>query len=287
MSPRMTAIAIGAAALLVVVSSLWIKKPGTPSSPVRPEPARTIGESVDASALRSRISRLETRVVELQARKAELTEVKADLDRQFKEKGVPAKYVETPEAAQRRWERGSFTGVDDVAAFLGLDTARRDALVAACADARSRAKQLEAARAVVTVDGEVTTIRIPAFPDEGKALAGELLRQVEAILTPQEKEKYLGAQLESTARFVAALNPEQKEQYRRGRLCLVPLFGEGMSYPPPTEWDRRITIVQSGDKISINAVTLDPAGKERGKSTSNRSKGVGADPLAPYRHLLK
>jgi len=237
--------------------------------------------------LRDRVAKLEERVRGLTVRKEELLLVKANLDRELKEKGTAWKYEEPEESRTKRWDRGTFNGVEDVASFLGLDPGRKQALVAAWEDARTRARLLEVSRAVVTVEGEVTTIKISPFPDEGNALAVELAQRVEAILTPQERDKYLSS-LESTFRFASHLPAEEQQKYRTTRLCLMSLVGRGFRYPPSWDRPRQVTIRQTGDKVSIDEVDFDAKGKESGKSSSSTMKGIGQrDPLADYRHILK
>ena len=261
---------------------------GSAKTPDKRETAKLPNGGADTIALTRRVEKLEERVVELRARKEELVRVKEGLDRELKEKGAAVKFVESPEMKKRRWDMKHFSGPADIADFLGLDAGRRDALVAACEDARNRAKLLEASLAVVNVDGELTTIDIPAFENEGNTIAAELVRRVEAILTPQERDKYLATQPDAVERYVQSLSADEKEKYQATRLCLTPLAGQPqvMSYPPAYARQRRISIRETGNQIKLDVVSLNSDGKEGGRSSTTLQKTDRMDVLADYRHLL-
>lgn len=291
--PKTMAITIGGvgAVFLLVVGVLTARRPASESRPAaappRQEQEKPRGADVETPALRDRVAKLEERVRALRTRKESLLLLKADLDRELKEKGVAWKHEESEESRTKRWDRGVFNSVDDVASFLGVDPGRRQALVAAWEEARRRARLLEQSRAVVTVEGEVTTIKVSPFPDEGNALAVDLAKQVEALLTPQERDKFLTSG-EGMTRFAAHLPAEEQQKYRTNRLCLLSLLGRGYRYPPHWDRTRQITIRQSGEKVSLEELDFDAKGKETGRSSWSTSKGTGQlDPLADYRHLLR
>ena len=290
-------VAVAAVASLLGAVTLIARRPaaGDPAAPAahgRAQEPRGLdgapprGEEADLPALRARITKLEERLVDLKARREELLVVKADLDREFKEKGVPRR-EESEEQKTKRWARGMFTGPEDIATFLGLDPARRAELAAICESARQSARSLEASRAVVTVEGEVTTVRIPSFAQEGNALAAALSQQVGSILTPEEQERYLKADAFGQ-QIRDHFSAEDQARYSATRLCLQSLVGRGNQFPPAYERDRQITLRQSGDRVSVDEVSRDASGKEVGKSSFSIQKGSGgSDPLSDYRHLLK
>lgn len=286
------AIGIGGvgAGFLLVVALLVARRTDSETKPPAALPPRqneSTSRAVDAetSVLRDRVAKLEAKVLDLRARKEQLQLVKADLDREFKEKGVAWKYEEPEENRKKRWDRGMFNGVEDVASFLGVDPARRQALVAAWEDARQRAKLLEASRATVTVEGDVTTIKISPFPEEGYAVAMDLAQRVEAILTPAERDKYVSSD-DMFSRFSSHFTAEEKAKYRTNRMCLMSLIGRGNRFPPVWDRARQITLRQSGDKVNIEELDFDAKGKQVGKSTYAAFQGQ-KDPLADFRHLLR
>jgi hypothetical protein len=144
----------------------------------------------------------------------------------------------------------------ELADLLGLDEARQKDFDAKYQDIRNRVKDLEVQKAKVTVDGDTTTITIPPFEEDGKALTREWDDWIARNLAPDEQRRYA-----------------KHEMFRN-------LYDEGIGV-----WDRQITIRPEGADIFIEDRVRRVGQQGWEGVTSSRTNHV-QEALAPYRHLI-
>jgi hypothetical protein len=106
------------------------------------------------------------------------------------------------EAAERESRKREASGgrksAKEVAALLGLDPARQAAFASEFDRISSELNALEKRNAKVTRDGENLTIEIPAFVDEGAAVAKQWADWREKHLSSEERTRYDGSEFESS-----------------------------------------------------------------------------------------
>lgn len=257
-------------------AALWWRHDGS-SSPARDRDSRTSAlmrekpagtlASIDGGAASAEIARLQERVARLEAEVKEIAVrggVKAKPTAQEVEQFVKAlkeyadleaKGLDGAGEENESYERqlGTRHGPEAVTGILGFDPDRKKAFLEAYQRTASRIRTIEAAKAIVTVDGSTTRIRIPAFASEGGAVIAEWRGALAGLLTA-----------------------EQKESYERLKLGLFPAnLGEG---------DRLVVIHRAGNTVALTDYETLPEGKEGRHVSFNGPADLG---VRPYRHLLK
>lgn len=162
----------------------------------------------------------------------------------------------TPPRAAALPPKAVLEGAAAVADLLSLDEGRRVLFEDVYERFREKVRSIEASRSTLRKEGPATVIFIPAFAEEGRRLAREWREQVDGLLSPREKEKYLRYDMEST------------------------LLGPGRLEPGAAE--RTVTVTISGGHATVS----ETGSGGQGARFSSSSSGPEAAVLAPYRHLL-
>ena len=139
--------------------------------------------------------------------------------------------------------------------LLGLDSVRESAFTRTYEETMRKIRAAEERHASAKKDGKITAITVSPFPDEGKALAREWSQQLDALLSPAEREKYRKYSMERS------------------------LFPMGLEQLGAEE--RTITITRTGNSYSVSeSVATGRGGGWTRSATGNESI------VAPYSHLM-
>ncbi len=166
--------------------------PHEPPAPSPPAPTPTLRGRDTSKDLAGRVGALEKEVDDLRKAQAAATErVKPVLDAFEKLEAAGGATLAEPVAipgGPALEAEGS--EVRKLARTLGLDASRREAMTTQFAQVLGEIETLEKEHAEVSRDGEVTTIKIGPYRDEGNRVIERWRDWVDRNLTPEEKDAY-------------------------------------------------------------------------------------------------